>query len=353
LTFVGPYNTATSTAAGVTIEGINMGPSDTTPTVRLGTTQCTTAVWTTTSSVLCIAGATAAGKGHSTAVTIAAVVGTRVFGFTFDTPVLSKYDPVNGPTSGGGYQTLLGTNFGSVDHTPTALFQNGIEQQCYSTSWTSQTHVTCGTPSGYGSVTKTVLTVAAMVGTRMTGFTYDSPIVSDSNAVNMPNTQQGTITIKGLNFATVYATPTILIADTMCTTTAWTTATAVLCNSVATGSGSGNAIVTTLASLVGTGLGIFSYDTAAVTYLLSSNGVPSGSTSVTLNGINFGDSTATPTAILGSSSCSTLYWMSVTTTKCTLSPGTGNSLDSFLMIGAVASTFQNVFSYNSPVVSHV
>ena len=43
-----------------------------------------------------------------------------------------------------------------------------------------------------------VLTVAANVGTRTLGFTYDSPIVSDSS-FNQPTSAGGTVTIKGLN----------------------------------------------------------------------------------------------------------------------------------------------------------
>ena len=197
LTRMHPYNSVTSEAMQVTLMGINFASSDQTPTVRIGSTLCPTTAWTATAQVVCHQGAHESGKRRTVKITIAAVVGTRLHSFSFDSPIVSNFLKQNAPSTGGSYTTIIGTNFAASDQTPTAGF---TEVVCLSTSWTSNTQVMCTQPSSKSSMMPklAVLTVAANVGTRTLGFTYDSPIVSDSS-FNQPTSAGGTVTIKGLN----------------------------------------------------------------------------------------------------------------------------------------------------------
>ena len=83
VSFVGEYNAATTTGWSVTVSGIDFGSLDTTPTARLGVSNCLTASWASTTSVTCF---TTPGEGveNDAAMTVAGVVGTCTKTFSYD-----------------------------------------------------------------------------------------------------------------------------------------------------------------------------------------------------------------------------------------------------------------------------
>ena len=67
----------------MTVSGIDFGSLDTTPTTRLGLSNCLTAAWASSTSAVCF---TTPGEGveKDAAMTVAAVVGTRTKTFSYD-----------------------------------------------------------------------------------------------------------------------------------------------------------------------------------------------------------------------------------------------------------------------------
>ncbi len=74
---------------------------------------------------------------------------------------------MNAPTSGGASLTIIGVDFGAL-HSASV---SGVV--CGTTSWTSGTSVGCRSPGGLGFNTSPVVTVALMVGTGPTLFSFD------------------------------------------------------------------------------------------------------------------------------------------------------------------------------------
>ena len=98
--------------------------------------------------------------------------------------------------------------------------------------------------------------------------------------------------------------PNTSLENTVCATTSWTMGTNVLCSGKP-GIGKGVRVGATISALVGTRLESFTFDSAVLT-TITNNAPASGGSSVTLSGFNFGSVySSTPSAVIGSTSCST------------------------------------------------
>ena len=76
------------------------------------------------------------------------------------------------------------------------------------------------------------------------------------------------------------------------------------------------AVQMTVAGVVGTGHGVFSFDAPVASFVSSINTPLSGRGSVTVSGLNFGLAEYTASAAVGSEPCSTSSWMSATSISC-------------------------------------
>lgn len=173
-------NTALSSGASITVEGTNFGSSDLTPSMLLGTSQCATTVWSSFLSVVCNLH-----QGHFYALdismTMSEITGTLEKGFSCDAPAISYSPSVNEPTTSGASVTLSGTNFGYMNLTPTTRIGKSL---CLTTAWMSVTTVLCDTAAGYSQTLAGALTVASLVGTKESYFTYDSPVLTRSTCLH-------------------------------------------------------------------------------------------------------------------------------------------------------------------------
>ena len=104
--------------------------------------------------------------------------------------------------TGGLEVTLSGLSF-AADVTPTAA----ISEACATTSWVSSTYAACRAPySAGGSLAALQLTAAGVVGTFVTGFSYDSPTVSNVTPYYGSFIGGSAVTIHGSNFGGVDGT---------------------------------------------------------------------------------------------------------------------------------------------------
>jgi len=132
------------------------------------------------------------------------------------------------------------------------------------------------------------LTIVSSVGTSLSGFSFDSPVVTNSFIRNGVATGGGSVTILGLGFGTADPTLSTSIGSAMCRTTSWSSLTSALCMHDAA-SGVAFASTVTSQSLIGTLNSVFSFDSPVVTSVTGqTNGPTSAGTTLTVSGINFG-----------------------------------------------------------------
>ena len=100
------------------------------------------------------------------------VVGTGGFRFSFDAPVVS-FGPYNGATTGAAATvSLLGLNFAHVDATPSFVVDHA-----HTVAWMSDSSI-AAVPRERILTDTHMVTVAAVGGTLLVGFTYDTPVRS-------------------------------------------------------------------------------------------------------------------------------------------------------------------------------
>jgi hypothetical protein len=86
VSFVDSFNAGMTTGWSVTVSGLNFGASlDTTPTSRLGLSDCGTTSWASQTSVVCHL-TRGDGVEHTGTITAVSVVGTRTSTFSYDGP---------------------------------------------------------------------------------------------------------------------------------------------------------------------------------------------------------------------------------------------------------------------------
>jgi len=347
-------NTVTTAAGSVTMMGLNFGPEDFSMSVRVGLTSCQTSSWTSVTSAACH---TPAGTGtQSMQLSLSSVVGTGFMAFSYDAPAVSHAMITNNPTTGGGYLTLFGNNFGVSDVSLTA----GIPPSaCASTTWASDTSIACMAPAGSGTSSNTV-TVSALAGTLALSFTYDAPSITRLHVPNVPTTSGATVTLMGTNFGPTSSGNTIFIGETRCSTTYWATATQMVCGAMQ-GTGEAKGVVLEVSSLVGTFYLSFTYDTPVVTVADPLNMPTTAGVSITISGTNFGLQDSSFTMAIGETPCVDSIWISTTALSCRPAVGSGGhsgagaAVSATVLVSAIVGTAEEIaygFTYDSPVVTY-
>ena len=191
-------------------------------------------------------------------------------------------------------------------------------------------------------------------------------------------TSSASVTVFGLNFGASDVSPTVLLElSGACSSTSWTTVTAITCLAESFGGGTRRTVVTVRAA-VGTGDGlIFTYDgtaflsstvfrlvrhcackgclcvmscAAPVLSMLAPPNFPRlGGAAITLFGTNFGQTNLSATVQTGDTRCLSTVWASGTSLFCQSSPGSGPGSapaigSSVVLISTLAGTnLQSVF----------
>jgi hypothetical protein len=246
----------------VTISGINFGYTDSTPESYVGVSYCRTTTWSSATAMACQA---VQGSGPARAVAAALFQGagsgkyhgTRLATFTFDAPSVSFMAPPNTASTGGFLITVEGFNFGAQNFTLTGKL--GFTS-CATISWKTTSYLTCIAAAGLGTGLEVTVTVAGVVGTLgLARYSYDSPILSQVVPQNVQSASGYSLTFLGSNFGAQRSSPTASVGSAVCASTQWIGQTSVLCTAPI-GSSSTLTVSLTVAGLVGTLAGPFSFD---------------------------------------------------------------------------------------------
>jgi hypothetical protein len=132
--------------------GQNFGARGSSPKMRVEGTQCESTAWLSTSSIASklSSGVASYGFGHvpGLIITCAQRISTVTSIFTYNRPHVTRLSRSNAPASGGVQVVMNGMNFGASDYTPVAYVDY---HPCSSTTWASDSSLTCALPEGYGS----------------------------------------------------------------------------------------------------------------------------------------------------------------------------------------------------------
>jgi len=345
-------NVPSTGLALITVNGLNFGAEFGSPTGMIGLTLCATTSWNSDSSLVCLVrqGWNSKSTTLFTSVSVAAVVGTLNQAFTYDAPVLTGLlqTVTNSPASGGASITVFGLNFGPIDISSTVFV---AEVLCQTSVWVTDSSLKCAVGSGYDPSKVLKITVANRVGTLRSAFSYDAPVVSFTAVFNAPHSGRSSLTVMGLNFASLDTSPTVLIGPaTACQTTSWLTDTQVQCSSAEGGWGSSVYMQALVSSLVGTMPAMFTYDGPAITRVVLTNAPTDTAASVSIMGVNFGYVDLSGSAVIGGTACITAIWSSTTHMQCLSAPGYGKSKDVIITLSQAVGTFNLVFSFDGPVI---
>ena len=354
-------NSARSGGGSLTVMGLGFGTKDYTVSAMLSTAPCDTTGWVSSTSLLCRFGGECMGREHAS-VTISTVVGTELDVFSFDGPVAS-YLMGNVPHSGGASLVVYGLNFGSCALSVTVSLGTRI---CGSSSWTSPTSLKCASPvlssplgqsavqveGGTFDVATAMPLTYDVVGTSVSVFSFDAPIISDAKG-NVPRSSGAAMTLIGLNFGSNNHSPSAVLSYLLCGTASWTSQTLLRCKLTGGSSAAGSVSVVTVSTVVGTGLGGFSFDSPVLSSAFL-NLPRSGGASLSLMGMNFGSHNYTPTAAVGDDGlCSTSSWSSGSSVHCLSSAESSVYGDMYTTVSAHVGTEYALFSFDAPTISNL
>ena len=305
MSFLADTNIVATASFSVTVSGVSFGALDATPSSRIGASSCQTTAWVSGTSVACLL-SLGVGTGLAAQATVSAVAGTQTTVFTYDgaatpthlprrscsgiqrlavlvdaAPVVSFSVEANAAVTAGYSVTVSGLNFGVDATTPTSTI--GLSS-CATASWASTSSVICMLSMGEGVSHELRVTVSGVVGSRTSGFSYDglhpspaalcswrfvhltqacfrleAPVVSFESELNGASTAGWSVTVSGLSFGGLDATPTSTIGLSHCLTAAWASSTSVVCHH-ASGDGVAKIGMATVSAIVGTRTATFSYD---------------------------------------------------------------------------------------------
>lgn len=352
VTYSAPHNGPTKAGAVVTVEGTNFGPVGSSSTALVGVSFCYNSEWLTTTSIKCI---TPSGTkiDHQLNVAMNGMVGTMNKRFSYDAPVLSGLSMANGPLDGVAL-TLSGVNFGALDESMTVVVGT---TQCTSVGWSSDSSVVCTTPTAGSASTRrrgaamavTVTLGGASSSPLPAAFSHDAPAVIGFGPTNGPAAGGATITISGGNLGGAGTSPVASVGGVPCTATSYVSATSMLCTQPPS-SGSFQSVALTVSGVIGTGLGVFTYDSPSLAAVSPANGLYIGQTQLTVTGSNFGSSTV---ASVGGTACAATTYVTGTSVTCLTPPASmtySSAVDVAVSVGTETSTLASAYSFNPPGV---
>ena len=366
ITHVSPRFYPTTGYQLVIVQGENFGQSGSAKSITVGDTPCITTGYTSHTQLSCLV-SPGIGINHVLRVDIqgqsstgpSTAVGLR---FSYSAPTVAALQPANNPATGTHVITFSGANFGVNDYQPTGRV--GLTA-CVTSTWTSDTSLTCIPPRGLGFSKDADVSVERQRGTLVGLFTYDQVSLTDLIPRNGPTSSNLRITAFGSNFGTFDSTPGVYLGGTESTNAAWAThdcegITRTVCwtsdTSIAFipayGAGVSKDITVEILGKTSTLTLAFSYDKPVITQLNPANAPTVGSDGVTVSGKNFGAEVNTRSGTLNGVS-TVLSYVGHGQVVLTTPAGTGAGRQVSITVEGQSTTFSGFFCYDAPVITSI
>ena len=278
--------------------------------------------------------------------------------YTYDTPQVSSKRVGNEILLGNSILTVIGNGFGTTSRTLRAFSQSS---SCEASDWISDSTILCGQSNAFAKGSGSIgLTALGSVATLSEALSYDSPMVSSVQKTNIAAPLQARIlTISGFNFA--YTNPRsqhsllpsmgVRLQATSVEQTTWVSQTAIIVKKEGrSGSPGSMSLMVTAGATLGSITESLSYDSIASSTTLPTNTPATGSSSITVSGFGFGDSSGRSLATrIGPSGtgCEASLWVSETSVQCLRSSGLGKSRRISVTASNVAASQTEALSYDT------
>jgi hypothetical protein len=285
--------TSGTVGTSVTISGLNFGSPQGTSTVTFNGTSATPTSWTSTS----IAVPVPTGATTGNVVVTVSGVASNGMGFTVTgSPTITNISPSSGAI--GSAVTITGTNFGVSQGTSTVKF-NGTAATAV--AW-SGTTVVAEVPNG--ATTGNVVVAVSGVASNGVSFTVLAvPAITGLSPALGP--VGSSVTVSGANFGSAQGTSTIKFNGTSATPTSWSATSIAV--PVPSGATTGSVVVT-VSGIASNGVTFTVSSNPNITSLSPTSGAIS--TSVTINGTNFGTIKGTSVVTFNGTAAPPTSWSS-------------------------------------------
>lgn len=319
--------------------------------VLIGPTACSQTTFVANGQVQCVV---APGTGREVAVSLKQGVqsGTMLKVFSFDAPVVTSSSVSNGPAKAGVTVTLLGTNFGGPDSSPTVLVGQSV---CSRSLWVSESRLVCLTPSGFGLQPRLVAVISRQAGTFSTPFSFDAPMLTHLPTINGPTDVSSAVLFLGLNLGSEDASPTVKLGGSLCSSVSWSADSSVTCYT-RIGSGNNKALYYELGSQSANRVSVFTFDAPVITAMSTFNG-PSNQNinTITLFGRNFGSVAGALSVSIGATNSAPVSVVSTGVATCVVPGGSGQGLRVAVTLDSLVSGSTSVasFTYDPPKVTAI
>jgi hypothetical protein len=254
---------------------------------------------------------------------------------------------------------VLGRNAGLSDHSGRSRVAFSA---CTSTTWRSDTLLTCRTASGVGFAFSASSSVVLNRGTLTFAFSYKAPSLSSIvSASNAASSGAVVVSIVGLGMGVGGFSAVSRVGKSTCAASTWRCDSMLLCRVVG-GLYGGNVVVLSTGIQQGIFSAALSYNVPSVALVIDdrkhSNSPITGSFSAFVIGRNFGCSTMTVWNRVTGSACQATHWLSDSCVQLRTSSAAALAnttlMVSFPIEGtAMVATLSSVISYNTPSQSVV
>lgn len=259
----------------------------------------------------------------------------------YDNPTVTSASPLVISEDGGETLHIIGTNFGS------AFVSNGNTvtiggTACDPVTFANHTVIECTTPSGSGPNQAVVVTVSGASSGNSVKVSYPGPTITSVSGSSFPTAGGVDITLRGTAFG---ASGTAYVDGLQCTQSHWNETTVVCSLPSSEGAVFAQVIVAGQVS----NLYSFSYDAPVVSGVNPAGGSTVGGYTLTVEGINFGDS---PTASVDGKAC-TVASSNETHLLCSAPQGSGSNVSVIVTASSRTSSGWTQFVYTAPAISNV
>ena len=303
-------NVVSTSSTSLTLYGSDLGLTTYTSAFTLSRTACERTTWQADTSVACMS---CSGSRSSLRVSITSGKkdGSLTFAFSKDQYVLSSALRRNIVSSGSLSLTLLGSSAGL------ATFSSAVRirlSACERTTWAADTSLICLGSHGASGTRQVSLTIGFRAGSATLPISADIGVLSSLRRTNRASTGSASLTVHGANFGLVSFSSALSLRSTGTDRTAWESGTSIRC---AAGAGWAQSAQITFTSgqQVGTATEAWTFDTASTSTALASNRASTGSSSVTLFGLDLAHVSSTIAAAAGNTAFEASEWISDTTLR--------------------------------------
>jgi hypothetical protein len=359
-------NLPASGSPTLTIVGYGFTMGDATPNFRSGGTAAEATSWVADTIVICRA-ASGSTTTSAIALSIEEYINTETEAHSYDSPKSSALRSRNSLLS----QAKIiadGKNFASKTFTIRTSLGHTPDE---TTRWFSDTSILTTRSTGLSQTRRATFTMGFGVGSLTEAYSFDKPestgliwdiFVQYVNLViligvpNFPPVAKGSIFIAGTSFGISDFSSQGRAGSSAQAVTVWFSTTLVRCK-VVNGISASHRAVISAGSEVGKGSVsvVLTFDRPVVFSILVSNAPMSGSTSITLSGVDFGTRQSSVGGREIASGCESTFWVSDSSTGTKVAGQqnypTGVDFKTVLTTGVMVGTFKNSLTYDTPSIS--